>query len=121
VWIYSHFFLATGVAMAGVGLEHAVVSAGHGTFGASERWLLAGSSAVAFGAMALIHLAAASTRSPTLHTTIARNRTIGIPLLLIVGTLSFLGSTWVALLVLLICVGQVIADAGMAVQSESTV
>jgi low temperature requirement protein LtrA len=121
VWIYSHFFLATGVAMAGVGLEHAVVSAGHGSFGAPERWLLVGSSSVAFGAMALIHLAASSTRSPTLHMTIARNRTLGIPLLLIVGSLSFLGSTWVALLVLSICVAQVIADVGMAVQGESSV
>ncbi len=115
-WIYSHFLLAAGVGLAGVGLEHAVINASRGHLGAADRWLITGSLGIVFAAMALIHFATVSTRSPRIHTRIARNRVLGIPLLLVLGTFSFLGSGWLLLLVTLVCILEVLADMVMSAE-----
>lgn len=110
VWIYSHFLLAAMVAMTGVGLEHAVVEAGHGAFHAAERWLLLGATAGAFLAMAIIHVATVSVRNPERHPIITRNRLIGVPALLVIGLFGFMSPTWIAAMVVLVCVAEVLMD-----------
>ena len=110
VWIYSHFPLAAGLAMVGVGLEHAVVDAGHGAWLGPQRWLLVGFAAMAFAAMGLIHLCIPDQAQIRLHGVIARNRFIGAAVVIPLGWLSGLPSAWIAAGVLLICVVELASD-----------
>ena len=110
VWIYSHFPLAAGVAMVGVGLEHAVVDVGHGAWPGPQRWLLVGSAAVAFAAMGLIHLCIPDRTPFRLHAVIARNRFIAAGVVIPLGLLSGLPSAWIAVGVLIICAGELTLD-----------
>lgn len=56
LWLYIHLPLVIGLAALGVGVEHVIQRAGHGEMllGA-ERWLLAGSAALCYGALAVLH------------------------------------------------------------------
>jgi low temperature requirement protein LtrA len=110
VWIYSHFPLVAGVAMVGVGLEHTVVEAGHGALGNPQRWLLVGAVALAFGAMAVIHVCIPDGTHYKLHNVIARNRIIGAAVVIPLGLLSGLSPIWIGTGLLLACVGEVVSD-----------
>jgi low temperature requirement protein LtrA len=118
-WIYSHLPLAIALAIAGVGLEHAVVEAvEHHSFPAPERWLLVSAVAFAFAAMALNQYATVRPGAPGANIPIVRNRLIGIPVVLLVGFLSFLSSVWIVFLVTAVCAAEVAADVYVGTRSD---
>jgi low temperature requirement protein LtrA len=57
LWIFAHLPLAAGIAAAGIGVGVVVHFAPEPTLPDSARWLLGGSIAVCFAALALLHLA----------------------------------------------------------------
>lgn len=109
-WIYSHLPLAIGVAMVGVGLDHAVIGAAHGSWPASERWALVAGMAVAFGSLALIHAATAHPTNRKVHVAIARNRLIAAPLALAAGLLAGIAIPWLVGILFLITAVEVATD-----------
>lgn len=110
VWIYMHMPLAVSIAMAGVGVEHAIVAAAHPEdWHDAERWLLVGSVALALLSMAVI--LEASIRPEDRDTgNIITGRLIGVASLAVIGLLTFLGPLGVVGLVAVVCVAQVTAD-----------
>ncbi|MEP0755062.1 low temperature requirement protein A [Trichocoleus sp. Lan] len=57
IWLYSHLPLAIGIAAAGVGVEHIVVSSKTaGALPSNERWLICGAVTMCLIALAVIHL-----------------------------------------------------------------
>ena len=118
VWIYTHLPLAAALAASGVAVERAVAEAGHGPMSDPDRWLLVGSVALAFGAMALIQLAS-NTAASVLGRTIILARAIGIPILAVLGLMSDLEPQWLVLGVLGLCVAQVLSDMVAAASPET--
>ncbi len=55
VWLYGHLPLVIGLAAAGIGVEHIVVSAPNEPLPGNERWLMAGSVALCYVALAILH------------------------------------------------------------------
>jgi low temperature requirement protein LtrA len=110
VWIYSHLPLAISIAVAGVGVEHAIVAAAHPEeWHDAERWLLVGAVGLALLSMAVI--LEASIRPDDRDTgDIIRARLIGVACLAVVGLLGVLGPLGVVCLVAVVVVGQVVAD-----------
>ena len=119
VWIFSHLPLAAGVAMTGVGLEHAVVEAGEAHAHTASRWLLVGAVALAFAAMAAILIATVPRRGGTNHLTIARVRLAAVPFILAIGLLSAASSVVIVLLLAAICCVEVAVD--VVVQTRAAV
>jgi low temperature requirement protein LtrA len=118
-WIYGHLPLAAALAATGVGLEHSVVEAVEGhTFPSPERWLLVSAVAGAFAAMALIQYATVRPNRPGANLPIARNRLIGIPIVLVVGLFSFLSSVWIVFLITAVCAGEVAADVYVGTRTD---
>ncbi len=111
VWIYSHLPLAIALAMFGVSVELAIIAAdaGHDYLGA-DRWLLVGSVALAFAAMAAIQTASVRSDQEQLRRSVIINRLLGIPLLLLVGLIPGLGAAWTMVLVTAVCSGEIVAD-----------
>lgn len=109
VWIYTHLPLAAGLAATGAGLEKAVADAGHGPMPGSHRWLLVGSVAFVYAALALIQFAS-SNDLELRGRAIVLGRLIGIPLVLVIGFLSELEPQWVVLGVLGVSVAQLVSD-----------
>lgn len=107
VWIYTHFLLAAALAGFGAALELAVEEAGHDVVEAGHRWLLVGSIALAFAALGLIQLASSSDGEDR---AIILARAIGIPLVLVVGLFTGLGSEWLVFGALGICVAELVSD-----------
>jgi low temperature requirement protein LtrA len=118
VWIYTHLPLAAALAASGVAVERAVAEAGHGPMSDPDRWLLVGSVALAFGAMALIQLAS-NTAASVLGRTIILARAIGIPILAVLGLMSDLEPQWLVLGVLGLCVAQVLSEIVAAASPEN--
>jgi low temperature requirement protein LtrA len=108
-WIYTHLPLAAAVAASGVAMERAVAEAGQGPMRGADRWLLVGSVATVFACLALIQFAGAARGSPQSRT-VVMSRLIGIPFLIVIGFLSALEPSWVALGVFGICVAELVAD-----------
>ncbi len=111
VWIYSHLPLAIALAMFGVSVELAIIAAdaGHDYLGA-DRWLLVGSVALAFAAMAAIQTASVRSDQEQLRRSVIINRLLGIPLLLLVGLIPGIGAAWTMVLVTAVCSGEIVAD-----------
>lgn len=109
VWIYTHLPLAAGLAASGVALEVAVADAGHGPMPAAGRWLMVGSVAVVYGAMAFIQLAATPNRTAA-EAQVVLGRLFGIPFLLVIGLMDDLEAQWVAVGVLGVCIAELVAD-----------
>jgi len=111
VWIYAHLPLAVGLAAFGASVEIAIVATtpGHG-YGAPERWLLVGSVALAFGAMAAIQLASASPARGRLARGIVGNRLVGIPVVLGLGLVPGLGPLGAMAAVTAVGSVEVVAD-----------
>ena len=55
VWLYGHLPLVTGLAAAGIGVEHLVVSTQSEALPGNERWLMAGSVGLCYLALAALH------------------------------------------------------------------
>jgi low temperature requirement protein LtrA len=119
VWIFSHLPLAAGVAIAGVGLEHAVFEAGDGHAHTASRWLLVGAVALAFAAMAAILIATVPRRGGRAHIALARSRLIAIPVILVIGLLSGASSVLIVLLVAIVCCVEVAADVLIQTKAET--
>jgi low temperature requirement protein LtrA len=121
VWIYSHLPLAAGVAITGVGLEHAVFEAGEDHAHTASRWLLVGAVALAFAAMAAILVATVPRRGGRGHIALARSRLIAIPFLLAIGLLSSASSVLIVFLIAVICCAEVAADVIVQTRSQAKV
>ncbi len=55
IWLYGHLPLVTGLAAAGIGVEHVVISEQNLALAGNERWLMAGSVALCYLALAALH------------------------------------------------------------------
>jgi low temperature requirement protein LtrA len=111
VWIYSHLPLAIALAMFGVSVELAIVAADAGhDYLSADRWLLVGSVALAFAAMAAIQTASVRSDQEQLRRSVITNRLLGIPLLLLVGLIPGIGAAWTMVLVTAVCSGEIVAD-----------
>lgn len=55
VWLYGHLPLVIGLAAAGIGVEHIVISSPSQALPGNERWLMAGSVALCYTALAILH------------------------------------------------------------------
>jgi low temperature requirement protein LtrA len=111
VWIYSHLPLAVSLAMFGVSVELAIVGADHGhEYAAADRWLLAGSVALAFASMVSIQTASVRLAEEQLRLWAIRARLVGIPVVLLVGLIPGLGAVWTMILVTAVCSAQVVVD-----------
>jgi low temperature requirement protein LtrA len=111
VWIYTHLPLAAALAAAGVGVEHAIIAAVHPEeWHDSERWLLIGSIAAAFLAMAIILEASMKAEGELVRGRIVKARLVGTGVVVVLGLFSSLGPAQVVGLLTAVCVGQVVAD-----------
>jgi low temperature requirement protein LtrA len=111
VWIYSHLPLAIGLAMVGVGTEHAIVSAqvDH-EYPDAERWLLVAGVALTFAAIAAISLASATHGPAVVGRRRVINRLLGAVGAILVGLLTFLNAPMTAMALLVVCLIQIIGD-----------
>jgi low temperature requirement protein LtrA len=57
IWLYAHLPLVLGIAVAGVGVKHLILSNPMTGLADSDRWLLCGSLALCFAALAVLHRA----------------------------------------------------------------
>jgi low temperature requirement protein LtrA len=111
VWIYGHLPLAASLAVAGVGVEHAIVAAVHPEdWHDAERWLLIGAIAVAFLTMAVILEASMKPEGEVVRIRIVKWRLVGVGVVLVIGLFSTLGPAQVVALLTAVCVVQVVGD-----------
>ncbi len=109
-WIYTHFLLTAAVASLGVALELVVENAGEGPMPDVARWLLVGATAVAFGSMALVQFSTLTVQTDRPTRAVVMNRLLGVPVLLGLGFVPEIEPMWLALGVLVVCVGEILAD-----------
>jgi low temperature requirement protein LtrA len=110
-WIYSHLPLAIGLAMVGVGTEHAIVAAdGTHDYHTEDRWVFLFGAMLALAAMALIEFASIKRGHEHLKRRIVGNRLIAIALVAGVGALAFLGPVATVILVGIVVAIQVGID-----------
>jgi len=117
VWLFSHLPLAIALVAAGVGMENLIE---HTTeeLPTAERWLVLGGAAAALVAMALLHLATVSDNELRRDPLRARIRIASAAVLVLIAFASSgLTSVPIALLVMLVLVGQVAAD--VAIQDRA--
>lgn len=55
VWLYGHLPLVIGLAAVGIGVEHIITSDAMVALPDNERWLMAGSVSLCYGALAILH------------------------------------------------------------------
>jgi len=124
VWIYSHLPLAIGIAMIGVGVEHAIVASdSHHDYGSPERWLLVGGLVVALAAMvgievavvalaAMVGIEVASKRDirDDLRTTLIISRLAVIALAILVGLVGGLEAPATVVVLAALCGALVLTD-----------
>lgn len=110
VWIYTHLPLAIGIAMVGVGVEHAIIGADHDhDYGAPERWVLVAGVAIAFAAIATIEHASIRRAGEDLSSRVAWNRVYAVPFVILVGLIGP-GPAVTVVLLGAICAVEVVAD-----------
>lgn len=110
VWIYTHLPLAIGIAMIGVGVEHAIIGADRDhVYAAPERWVLVAGVAIAFAAIATIEHASIRRAGEDLSSRIAWNRVYAVPMVILVGLIGF-GPVVTIVLLGAICAVEVVAD-----------
>ena len=97
--------------MFGVSVELGIVGAADGhAYRTAQRWLLVGSVALAFAAMAAIQAASARSGMDRVRHLAIRARLVGIPIVLMIGLVPGLSAVWAMPLVTAVCTGEVIAD-----------
>lgn len=110
VWIYTHLPLAVGLAMVGVGVEHAIVAADHDHgYLDAERWVLVAGVAIAFAAIGTIEHASIRRAGETLSSRLAWNRISAVPAALVIG-LTEAGPALTVVLLGLVCGAEVVGD-----------
>ncbi len=120
VWIYSHLPLAVGLAMVGVGVEHAIVAADHGHhYTSPERWLLVGGVAVALGAMVGIEVASKRETRDDLRTIVILSRLVAIALALLVGVVGGFEAPATVVIVAVVCGALVLTDLVVTAVAEA--
>ena len=101
--------------MFGVSVEIAIVAADRGhEYHTAGRWLLTGSVALAFSAMAAIQLASVRSDREQLRRSVIINRLVGIPIVLVIGLVPGIGAVWTMALVTAVCTGEIVADLAAA-------
>ncbi len=110
VWIYSHLPLAIGLAMVGVGIEHAIVAADSHHYTEPERWLLVGGLVLALTAMIGIEVASKREIRDDLRTGLILSRLIAIAAALLVGGIGALGAPATVVVLAILCGTLVLTD-----------
>jgi low temperature requirement protein LtrA len=120
VWIYSHLPLAIGLAMVGVGVEHAIVASDqHHHYTSPERWLLVGGVVLALSAMVGIEAASRRDIGDDLRKKLILSRVIAIALALLIAVTGFLEAPATVVALALICGALVLTDLVIATIAES--
>jgi low temperature requirement protein LtrA len=121
VWIYSHLPLAIGLAMVGVGVEHAIVASDHGHhYTSAERWLLVGGVVLALAAMVGIETASNRDIRDDLRTTLIVSRLVVIALALLLGLVGNLSAPVTVVLLAVLCGGLVITDLAIEATNDAS-
>jgi low temperature requirement protein LtrA len=121
VWIYSHLPLAIGLAMVGVGVEHAIVASDHGHhYSSADRWLLVGGLVLALAAMVGIETASKRDIRDDLQTTLILSRVLVIALALLVGLVGSLEAPATVVILAVLCGGLVVTDVVIASVSDKS-
>jgi len=94
-WIYTHLPLAAALAIVGVALDLAILSAGEEPMLAAHRWLLVGGVALALVCMAVIQIASIGQSPRAVNRAIAINRLAGVPFLALIGLLVQADPLWI--------------------------
>ena len=94
-WIYTHLPLAAALAIVGVALDDAILTAGEESMHTAQRWLLVGGVALALVCMAVIQMASISQKPGKVNRAIAINRLAGVPFLALIGLLVQADPLWV--------------------------
>jgi low temperature requirement protein LtrA len=111
VWIYSHLPLAVGLAMTGVGVEHAIVASDHGHhYTSADRWLLVAGVVIALGAMVGIEVASKRDMRDDLRTTVILTRVAAIGIVLLVGVVGGLEAAATTVAIAAVCGALVVVD-----------
>ena len=119
VWIYSHLPLAIGLAMVGVGVEHAIVASDHGHhYTSAERWLLVGGVVLALAAMVGIEMASRRDIGDHLRTALILSRVVVIALALLVGAVGKLEAPVTVVILAVFCGALVLTDIVIASAAE---
>ncbi len=120
VWIYSHLPLAVGIAMVGVGVEHAIAASdAQGHYTSPERWLLVGGVALALGAMVGIEVASKRDIQDDLRTKVILSRVVVIVLALLVGVVGGLEAAATVVVLAVLCGALVLTDLVIASIAEN--
>ena len=121
VWIYSHLPLAIGLAMVGVGVEHAIVASDHGHhYTSAERWLLVGGVVLALAAIVGIEAASRRDIRDDLRTALILSRVVVIALALLVGLIGGLEAPLTVMILAALCGGLVVTDIVIASLDETS-
>jgi low temperature requirement protein LtrA len=119
VWIYSHLPLAIGLAMVGVGVEHAILASDHGHhYTSAERWLLVGGVVLALAAMVGIETASRRDIRDDLRTALILSRVSVIVLALLIGLVGNLEAPVTVLILAVFCGALVLTDIVVASMAE---
>lgn len=109
-WIYTHLPLAAALAIVGVALDQAILSAGTGPMRPAERWLLLGGVALALVCLAILQIASLNYSKESVNRVIAINRLAGVPFLALIGLLVQADPVWVLAGATGVCVAVLAAD-----------
>ncbi len=112
IWLYSHLFLAIGIAATGVGVEHIIVSSKTKLILPEvDRWLIGGSLAMCLFSLAVIHIISCSLHISKYRKSLATYRLFSAAFILVIaiGGVS-LSPLIVVILVTLACAVQVLLD-----------
>ena len=119
VWIYSHLPLAVGLAMIGIGVEHAIVASDHGHhYTSAERWLLVAGVVITLGSMVAIEVASKRETRDDLRTVVIVTRVVAIALVLLVGVIGGLEAPMTVVAIAVMCGALVVADLTIGAVAE---
>ncbi len=120
VWIYSHLPLVVGLAMVGVGVEHAIVASDQNHhYTAPERWLLVGGLVLALLAMVGIEVASKREIRDDLRKSAILSRLAVIALALLVGLVGGLEAPATVVVLAALCGALVLTDLVIATIADN--
>ena len=111
VWIFSHLPLAVGIAMVGVGVEHAIAASDQGHhYAYSERWVLVGGVVLALVAMVGIDVASKRDIRVALRWAAIVSRFVVIATVFLIGVIGRLEAPATVVIVAALCGVLVLTD-----------